>query len=223
MTLEAEPHVNAGGDWYMSVYDLQDYTTSNVVAGSASSNSSPSSSSGILSSGEPDDIGGDTPVDDNPRTPVPSGDRAFTVVNECSQTIRVGATGGRCVYPSYCTCSVHGLSVRYGNCYGWWDCRNSLAGCFSRGRGRVWRRKGGFRSEFLGEFVRMEGGVWKSTVLCVLFLLLTYVGLFCVQSASNDYEYALFLFEGRDGVDLFAMWFNIDGAIQLSTVRYSTV
>lgn len=98
MTLATESHVEAGGVWAISVYDLQESLVVNAATGSEMADGTSSSfgpTSYISTSQEPEDIGGDTPVEDVPRTPVPSGERAFTVVNDCSVAVRVGSTGGR--------------------------------------------------------------------------------------------------------------------------------
>lgn len=80
----------AGGTWAISVYDLQETVALNAAIGSEGDDS------GSGSGSEPEDIGGDTPVGDSGSdTAVASGQRAFTVINSCSQKIRVGSTGGR--------------------------------------------------------------------------------------------------------------------------------
>lgn len=91
LTLEAEPSVAAGGSWAISVYDLQEVVALNAAIGSDSD-----TDSGSGSGSEPEDIGGDTPVGGTSSdTTVASGQRAFTVINNCSQKIRIGSTGGR--------------------------------------------------------------------------------------------------------------------------------
>lgn len=90
MRLSAQPTVEAGGRWKMSVYDLQEAVSAN---GLTSSSSAATSSSSTGPSAAPGDVGGDTPVAD--REPVESGNRAFTVVNNCAQKLRIGSTGGR--------------------------------------------------------------------------------------------------------------------------------
>lgn len=95
MTLADDPSVEAGGMWTVSVYELPaaDASTSNVVELNSASGSS-SVSSGTIHGDEGTGAGGTTDVGET-RDPVPSGTRAFTVVNKCSSTIRVGSTGGR--------------------------------------------------------------------------------------------------------------------------------
>lgn len=90
----------AGGRWTMSIYDLtgaaassSEYSALPLYTAQASSKSSSLLTSSLLGEDVPD-AGGDT-VATATQGPVESGKRAFTVVNECSQTIRVGATGGR--------------------------------------------------------------------------------------------------------------------------------
>lgn len=83
MTLEADPTSgSAGGKWKISIYDLTEAVeTTEIVAEPAE---------------EMDEtIGGDTDAGEE-QTPVESGSRAFTVVNNCKQTLRIGSTGGRC-------------------------------------------------------------------------------------------------------------------------------
>lgn len=76
MTLEEDSSVEAGGFWAMSIYQLPDPDTNQVEL-----------NSGGTGTGDTTDVGGLDPVE--------SGKRAFTVVNKCSSTIRVGSTGGR--------------------------------------------------------------------------------------------------------------------------------
>lgn len=92
--LSAQPEVEAGGTWALSIYDVREVETNSITSSSTSifySIRTPTTSSSI-----PSDVGGDTPVDD--LSPVESGNRAFTVVNKCSQRIRVGSTGGRITF-----------------------------------------------------------------------------------------------------------------------------
>lgn len=77
--------IEAGGRWAMSVYDIQEEIVTNSAVGKTSGQSTSSSSSGA---------GGSTNVGTD-LGPVEGGERAFTVTNQCSQTIRIGSTGGR--------------------------------------------------------------------------------------------------------------------------------
>lgn len=96
MTLEEEPDVEAGGTWAMSVYKLPEDEDSGVSFGlkSAAAAGSSTMSSTDIHAAEGTGAGGTTDVT-QALGPVASGKRAFTVVNECSSTIRVGSTGGR--------------------------------------------------------------------------------------------------------------------------------
>lgn len=80
MKLEQQPDVEAGGRWAMSVYQLPDPTADD--------------DDGLLELNSGGTGTGDT-TDGGDLGPVATGERAFTVVNECSSTIRVGSTGGR--------------------------------------------------------------------------------------------------------------------------------
>lgn len=91
MYLSAQPEVEAGGVWAISVYDLRGAEV-NAITSSAAIRAPPGATPAPTTV-VPSDVGGDTPVND--RSPVASGKRAFTVVNNCSQKIRVGSTGGR--------------------------------------------------------------------------------------------------------------------------------
>ena len=87
MTLADDPSVEAGGTWTVSVYELPAADASTVVELN-------SASGDTIHDDEGTGAGGTTDVGET-RDPVPSGTRAFTVVNKCSGTIRVGSTGGR--------------------------------------------------------------------------------------------------------------------------------
>lgn len=93
MTLELEPDVQAGGRWAMSIYELAPNKAHAVAASSGEEGEVMGTGS---SHQEGTDAGGATDVGTSGELgPVATGERAFTVVNECSQTIRVGSTGGR--------------------------------------------------------------------------------------------------------------------------------
>lgn len=77
--------IEAGGRWAISVYDIQEVIATNSAAGKNSGQTTSSSSSGV---------GGSTNVGTD-LGPLEGGERAFTVINQCSQTIRIGSTGGR--------------------------------------------------------------------------------------------------------------------------------
>ncbi|CAM9245597.1 unnamed protein product [Pylaiella littoralis] len=83
MTLEFEPDVEAGGKWAMSIYSTDAGAAVNAITASSGGTGAGSTQEGT------------TTVESSTRDAVTSGKRAFTVVNECSQTIRIGSTGGR--------------------------------------------------------------------------------------------------------------------------------
>lgn len=97
MVLETNEEVEAGGWWTMSVYAMPVVLTSSDVSLNAMSSAASAASGGGTgeSHQEGTDAGGETVVEDEELGPVASGQRAFTVVNNCSQKIRIGATGGR--------------------------------------------------------------------------------------------------------------------------------
>lgn len=81
--LAKDPTVEAGGFWALSVYELPgvlDLNSNSAAAVAASDGGSDA----ITAAKSLSDLGA-----------VESGKRAFTVVNECSQDVRVGSTGGR--------------------------------------------------------------------------------------------------------------------------------
>lgn len=93
MTLPTSSDTEAGGWWTMSVYELpqdvdMEELSLNAVSSAGSGGTGETHQEGT-------DAGGETVVDEDGLGPVESGKRAFTVVNQCSQKIRVGATGGR--------------------------------------------------------------------------------------------------------------------------------
>lgn len=102
--LTYENSEEAGGVWAISVYDLQGSASGNAVLqdendsvsanSSNGSNDSSNDSNDNKDSTESSDTSSDTGKDAD-RGSVESGSRAFTVVNRCSQTIRIGSTGGR--------------------------------------------------------------------------------------------------------------------------------
>lgn len=90
MVLVEDSSVEAGGYWAMSVYQLEEMNVE-LNSGSGSSNLNSADIHGNEGTG----AGGTTDVGETTLEPVASGQRAFTVVNKCSSTIRVGSTGGR--------------------------------------------------------------------------------------------------------------------------------
>lgn len=92
MVLEDDPDVEAGGYWTMSVYEI---LNSDDDASSQLDFYSSYAAQAASSSNSDGNAGGDTNADDEKLGVVESGKRAFTVVNQCRSTIRVGSTGGR--------------------------------------------------------------------------------------------------------------------------------
>lgn len=99
MTLAEEPDVEAGDSWTMSVYALQagDGTSSadSVSADSISATSLAAALTSASSAGSVQANGASSTVTIGDIPATASGDRSFTVVNACAQTIRIGSTGGR--------------------------------------------------------------------------------------------------------------------------------
>lgn len=88
MTLKLEPDVQAGGHWAMSVYDLGGKQAQTATVASVT----PDGGVGAGTGSSHDDASSATEAG---ASDVVAGERAFTVVNQCSQTIHVGSTGGR--------------------------------------------------------------------------------------------------------------------------------
>lgn len=86
MVLSEDTEVEAGGRWAMSVYNLSYSINDDVDVDQLELNAGSSASL---------HAGGDTDLGETGLGPVEQGNRAFTVVNNCTKTIRIGATGGR--------------------------------------------------------------------------------------------------------------------------------
>ncbi|CBJ33634.1 thaumatin-domain containing protein [Ectocarpus siliculosus] len=159
MYLAAEPTVEAGGDWALSVYGLPEVldVNSNSAAAVAASDGG---SDIITAATSLSDLGA-----------VESGKRAFTVVNECSQDVRVGSTGGRITFGSGTdpeskdNCDAWGLSATYNTgpmgigCY--WDFPEEESGNTDRmlSPGQAFR----YYLHETDSDVRWSGTIWGST------------------------------------------------------------
>lgn len=99
MVSNGDSEVTAGGRWAISVYSLgiTDADTNGVTNDSGDGD--------VYAVGADTDMnpvgegagagGGDSTDVSKEKSPVVTGKRAFTVVNNCKQTVRVGSTGGR--------------------------------------------------------------------------------------------------------------------------------
>lgn len=97
MVSNGNDNSNAGGRWAISVYNLgtTDAET-NEGTGNTGDVVAVGSSADLNPVGEGAGAGGGNSTDvSKEKSPVVTGKRAFTVVNNCQQTVRVGSTGGR--------------------------------------------------------------------------------------------------------------------------------
>lgn len=102
MVYEEGSDVEAGGRWAVSVYNLgvTDADTNGITGGDGDADTGEDEDQYALGDenpvGEDAGAGGGEETDvSKEKSPVVTGKRAFTVVNECEQTVRVGSTGGR--------------------------------------------------------------------------------------------------------------------------------
>ena len=100
MVYEEGSDVESGGRWAVSVYNLgvTDADTNGITGGDADADGDEDQ----YAMGDENPVGEDAGAGGGEETdvskeksPVVTGKRAFTVVNECSQTIKIGSTGGR--------------------------------------------------------------------------------------------------------------------------------